>query len=225
MEIVPTILTSDIDEFSRKLNLVKGIVPRVQIDIVDGKFAENKTIGLREIKGVGGFGPATQGERGEVIGGIKTDLHLMVKEPVDWVVPALELLPDRIIGQVEMMSDPLKFISEVTESGIQVGVALDLDTPLSVVPDEIYHSVDLILILSVKAGLGGQEFSPKAIQKIKEIKEIVGDLVKVGVDGGLNEENLRLSQKAGAEIFCVGNYFWKEEDVAKKYEEMLKLFS
>jgi len=220
MEIVPTILTSDIDEFSRKLNLVKGIVPRVQIDIIDGKFAENKTIGIREIREIGVFRD------------IKIDLHFMVKEPIDWIVPSMELLPDRIIGQVEMMSDPMKFISEVTESGTQAGIALDLETPISIVSDEIYHSVDLVLLLAAKAGLSGQEFQPKVLEKIKKIKEIVGDLVDIGVDCGLNTETVGQSIEAGAKVFYVNHFFWEVLEqqgsasaylLGKRYNELLNL--
>lgn len=212
-EIVPTILTSDFEEFSRKINLLKGVVPRVQIDFIDGKFVENQTVDLGTIREIG------------EIGEMQVDLHLMVKEPADWINRALEVLPDRIIGQVEMMKEPENFVSQVVEGGVEVGIALDLETPLSVVSEEIYRSVDLILILAVKAGFGGQEFNKRALKKIEEVRGIVGELGEVGVDGGLDEESIKLCREAGANIFYVGGNFWEAEDLGKRYNELLRLIS
>ena len=165
---------------------------------------------------------------------IGVDLHLMVKEPADWIARALQIFPERIIGQVEMMRDAENFISGVIEGGAGTGIALDLETPVSVVSEEIYRSVDLILLLAVKAGFGGQRFDQRVVKKIEEIKKIVGDLVKVGVDGGLDEENIKVCQKKGANIFYVGGNFWEAlnhngsgqaEDVEKRYNELLQLIS
>lgn len=214
-EIVPAILTADFNEFSQKIDLVKGVVERVQIDVIDGKFAPKKTVTLEGIRNLADAGPPA--------GGLRLDLHLMVDKPEDWVNRSLELLPDRIIGQVEMMSDPKEFVSRVVEGGVEAGIALDLETPVESVAEEIYHLADLILILGVKAGMGGQEFASRALKKIEQVKKIVGDLVKIGVDGGLNEKNIISCRKMGAEIFYIGNSFWGAEDLGKKYNELLEL--
>lgn len=225
-EIVPTILTSDFNEFSRKIKLAKGIVERVQIDVIDGKFAPKKTVTLEGIRDLVDAGPPALVPSGTgPVGGLRLDLHLMVDKPEDWVNRSLELLPDRIIGQVEMMSDPKEFVSRVVEGGVEAGIALDLETPVESVAEEIYHLADLILILGVKAGMGGQEFAGRALKKIEQVKKIVGDLVKIGVDGGLNEKNIISCRKMGAEIFYIGNGFWGAEDLGKKYNELLELIS
>lgn len=208
-EIVPTILTSDFSEYLFKLKSLEGVCPRVQIDVIDGKFVPRETVFLEALKD----------QESDLI----TDLHLMVKEPEEWVHRALELLPDRLIGQVEMMSDMPRFINETIEGGVRVGLALDLETPVETVPEEIYSQVDLILLLAVKAGASGQEFNPKVIDKIRRVKEIVGDMVKVGVDGGLNEKNIASCRQAGVEIFYIGTHFWQAEDIEKKYQELTEL--
>lgn len=234
-EIIPTILTADIDDFSRKINLIRGVAPRVQIDFIDGKFTENKTVDFEAMEHL--FTEADEGLK------LKTDVHLMVKEPADWINRAMKILPDRIIGQVEMMSNPMDFINKVVEAGTEVGIALDLDTPISVVSDDIYHSVDLILVLAARAGFSGQEFQPQALKKIEELKKIVGDLVEIGVDCGLNDETIKQSLKAGASVFYVNHSFWQAlyqngtgqalkqsgsgqaENLAKRYNELLQLIS
>ncbi len=208
-EIVPAILTADFSDYVKKLNSLKGISGRVQVDIIDGKFVNNQTISLESLKNE----PTD----------LRIDLHLMVKEPEEWVNRALEALPDRIIGQIEMMYEPMKFITEASEGGLEVGIALDLETPVESVSEEIYQMVDIVLILAAKAGFSGQGFDHKALEKIKKVRKIVGDLVDVGVDCGLNEETIPLCRKAGANIFYVTSSFWGAEDLALRYNELVKL--
>lgn len=213
IEIVPTILTNDLEDFSLKLRRLEGVCNRVQIDVIDGKFFGNKTLDLELLKDL------------HEESSLKVDLHLMVEEPQNWITRCLELLPDRIIGHVEKMSNPTGFISEVIESGVGVGLALDLDTPADIISDDLYLLTDVVLILGVKAGIGGQEFDQRAIEKIKKIKGILGDLGNVGVDGGINEKNIMICKEAGANIFCVGNSFWSADDLQKRYNELLTLIA
>jgi len=206
-EIVPTILTANFSDLTQRLDLLEGICERVQIDITDGKFVSNRTIPLESL-----VGQETK---------LKVDLHLMVKDPEEWVNRALEVLPDRIIGQVEMMNDPKHFINSVVEGGVAVGIGLDLETAVESVEEEIYRMCDLVLIMSVKAGEGGQSFDPRSVVKIEQVKKILGDLGKIAVDGGLNEENILQCKGAGANIFYVGKTFWEAEDLKIRYNELI----
>ena len=210
-EIVPTILTSDFNDFTEKISLVREVVPRVQIDVVDGKFAPRKTVPLEGMRGLTDMKD------------LRLDLHLMVEKPEDWVSRSLELLPDRIIGHIETMSNPRDFIDRAIEGGVEAGLALDLETPVEVISDEVYHLADLILVLGVKAGIGGQEFDRKTLKKIEKISNIVGNLVKIGVDGGLNDKNIPFCKSSGAEIFYVGGAFWEAKDLNYRYNELLEL--
>lgn len=212
-EIVPTILTADIEDFSRKIEAVKEICPRVQIDVVDGKFALGKTVDLSAIRDLADLGD------------LKIDLHLMVEEPLGWISRCLELVPDRIIGQVEKMVDPLSFVNEIIEGGAQVGLALDLETPIESCSEDLYLLADLVLLLGVKAGNSGQEFNPVVLEKIKKIRGIVGETGKIGVDGGINSANIVSCQKAGANVFNIGSFFWQGENLGKRYNELLELVS
>lgn len=210
-EIIPSILTADFNDFTQKIRQLSGITDRVQVDFVDGKFAPNQTVSLEAIKTI------------EEMEKVKVDLHLMVKEPVDWIARSLEILPDRVIAQVEMMADPLEFVTRLAETGVEVGLGIDLDTPLSAVSEEIYHSIDLVLLMAVKAGAGGQLFDRKALEKIKQVSEIVGESAEIAVDGGLNDETIKLAHKAGAGIFYVGSSFWQAEDLGTRYNELMGL--
>lgn len=212
-EVVPTILTADIEDFSQKISKIRGVSPRVQIDVIDGKFAENKTISLEGLRDLAD------------IGDLRVDLHLMVDEPQGWIKRSLEIVPDRIVAHLERMSDPAVFISEVRESGVEAGLALDLGTQVESVREDILLISDLVVILGVEAGMGGQEFNVQALEKIKKVKKILGDFGKIGVDGGINEENIRQCKEAGANIFYIGKGFWEAGDLETRYNELLKLIS
>jgi ribulose-phosphate 3-epimerase len=217
-EIVPTILTSDFSQLSERMELLKGITPRVQIDIIDGKFAENQTVSIESLKEVD-IEPIL-------------DLHLMVKEPAEWINRTLEVLPDQLIGQVEMMENISDFINQTVEAGMRAGIALDLETPVESISEEDYHLADTILLLSVKAGFGGQRFDSRVLTKVEKLKSIVGDLVEIGIDGGLGEEEIILCKKAGASVFNVGASFWQpqagilsKEDLLKRYQDLTGLIA
>lgn len=208
-EIIPTILTKDPIDLQRKLKSLEGITSRVQIDVIDGVFVPNKTFDLVALKDFDHF--------------LKTELHLMVKEPVDWINRSLDVLADRITAQVEMMADIKTFLEEVAASGLEVGLALDLETPVEKIPADFYPLLDQVLLLAVKAGYSGQEFNSAVLEKIKKVRSIVGDLVEIGIDGGLNEENILKCKEAGASAFYVGKTFWEAKDLGERYRELMEL--
>jgi ribulose-phosphate 3-epimerase len=103
---------------------------------------------------------------------------------------------------------------------MEVGIALDIDPPVEAISEEVYHMVDLVLILAAKAGSSGQEFNPKALDKISRMRKIVGNLVEVGVDCGLDEKTIPLCKQAGASVFYVNSAFWNSPDLGKRYNEL-----
>lgn len=211
LEIIPAILTNDPKELEEKIRQVEESVNRVQIDIVDGVFADNKTISL------------------EAAANIETDLlldiQLMTKEPVDWVEKATRAMADRIIGQVEMMSDQARFIEKVAETGEKVGLAIDLSTPVSALDPAVLNNLDIVLIMSVKAGFGEQDFQEPALEKVIKLLSYRASnncKYRICVDGGINEENIAKVRQAGADEVAVGHSLFAFGDVAQKVEELKK---
>lgn len=200
VQIIPAILTADFKELEEKLRLVEGKVERVQIDIVDGVFADNKTVFP------------------DVLENIETnllvDFHLMTKEPREWVERCVRGMADRIFGHVEQMSSQTEFIGKVQEVGAKVGLALDLDTPVEKIASEVFLNLDAVLVMSVKAGFGGQEFDERALAKIKKLDEIrARDATpfKICVDGGISEGNIDKVVQAGADEAAIGQHLFGEE--------------
>ena len=158
IKIVPSILTSNPEEAKEMLRRCEGITERVSIDVIDGVFADNKTIDPSIFE--------------DIETSLKIDYQLMTKEPINWVEKCVRGQADRIIGHVEMMSNQLEFIEKVVSIGAKVGLALDLDTPVEKIDRTIINDLDVVLVMSVKAGFGGKEFNPNVVEKIRKLDEI-----------------------------------------------------
>ena len=192
-EIVPSILTNDPEEVLAEIQMAEGMVARVQIDVVDGIFAVNKTFDIDLLQ--------------DVDTDLKLDFHLMAKEPVNWVERCIRGGADRIIGQVEMMSDQLNFVQKVQEVGSLVGLALDLKSDISAIDDIIFQDLDVVLVLSVAAGFGGQRFEPKSLEKIaalSKIREQQKSTFKISVDGGITPDAIDDLVTKGADEVVIG---------------------
>ena len=218
--IVPAILEKDITAFEEKLKKVWGVAKRVQMDIIDGKYAPTETV------------------MPEILLNIDTIVdfegHLMVDRPEEWVDRCAAAGMTALYGQVEKMEDRAKFIADTEAAGMKAGLAFDIDTPLDGL-EEMINSLDGVLLMSVKAGSQGvQKFDERVLPKIKKVREM-SEFVTIVVDGGLNLENIKkcLVAEWSQEIaedefsksflgmeFAVGSDLLNAENVE---EELLKL--
>lgn len=217
VEIIPAILTDNITELEERLGAVDEAVDanganikRVQIDIIDGEFVDNKTVD-----------PANMGG---VDTNLSLDFHLMVKEPINWIEKCANAGADRIIGQIEMMHSQVDFVGRVQESGLYVGLAVDLETPVSKLDPVVLTNVDVVLLMAVKAGWGGQKFDARVLEKIKELDEIrARDATpfKICVDGGETEETINETHFAGADEVVAGKRLF-DGNLKENIERMQK---
>ena len=174
--IVPAILEKDITAFEEKLKKVWGITKRVQMDIIDGKFAPIETV------------------MPEILLNIDTIVdfegQLMVDKPEEWVDRCAAAGMTALYGHVEKMEDRAKFIADTEAAGMKAGLAFDIDTPLDGL-EEMINNIDGVLLMSVKAGSQGvQKFDERVLAKIKKVREM-SEFVNIVVDGGLNVENIK----------------------------------
>ena len=196
--IIPSILTTDPLELRQMLEKCEGVVDRVHIDIIDGKYANNKTIEPSSL------------ERIET--SLNIDFHLMVENPIDWVEKCVRSGADRIIAQVEKMNDQLEFFGKVQTAGVGVGFALDLGTPIGIIDESLLTELDVVLVMNVKAGFGGQQFEPQSldtINKLKEIKSKDSSPFAICADGGINSDNINTVLQAGADEIVMGRTFFE----------------
>jgi ribulose-phosphate 3-epimerase len=192
MQIIPTILEKDFNEAYEKILKVKDLVDWIQLDIIDGQFTFGKSFELELVNSVEGME------------NILWETHLMVKDPIKWVEKSFFINASRIIGQVEMMSDRKAFVKKVKNSGVEAGLAFDVDTEIDDIPEE----TDLILVMSRKVGFGNFPFENEIYERIKKLmimKEKEGFNFIIGIDGGVNETNIEKLKNLGTEIAYCGS--------------------
>lgn len=203
LQIIPTILTLDPEEAKEKLQKLQGKVSWVHLDIMDGKFVNNRTVQLKDFLKI------------KLLSKFKIQAHLMVKEPIRLIRDAERIKVARVVGQIEMMADQEKFVNEVLEKGMKPGLALDLETKIKGIEKMVLPKLDSVLIMTVKAGWGAQKLDKKRldeVRKLRKMREKKGFKFKIAVDGGVNKETIKDCVKAGAEILAAGSVFWKSAD-------------
>ncbi|MFA5532390.1 MAG: hypothetical protein WDA13_02235 [Candidatus Shapirobacteria bacterium] len=196
MQIIPTILEKEFWAAENKIRHAKNISRWIQIDVIDGVFTEGKTFELELLN-----------SKLEELENVLWEIHLMVKEPKNWIEKCNFINASRVIGQVEMMTNREDFITEIKDLGMEAGLAFDIETEIGEIPQE----TDLVLLLSRKSGFGNYDLDEmifKKIEKLKKIKEGKNLKFMIGIDGGINEENIKRLKEAGIDIaYCGGSIF------------------
>ena len=207
MEIIPAIMENNFEKADIKLGRTLILGPWVQIDVVDNVFCEGRTFELELL---------TKSEWD--LNSKLFDLHLLVKEPINWIEKGIFVSANRIIGQVEMMSSREDFVVKIKESGIEAGLGFDIETELGEIPEE----TDVVLLMGRKAGFGGEEMDERIWEKIKRLREIQKNdkyLFRIGVDGGVNKKNIGKLKEAGVDIFyCTSAIF--DGEIESNYLEL-----
>ena len=196
IEIIPTILVKTFDEVKEKIKQVENLVDWVQLDIMDGVFVDNKT--WNNPSDLRGFKTR-----------VKLEAHLMVEKPEEVINDWLKIV-DRVIVHYEAANN----ISE----GKRIGLAINPETPIDVVKPFL-NNLDLVLIMTVKPGWGGQKFQERTLDKIKALRKLWPD-GNIEVDGGINAETAKKTIKAGANLICSGSYIFNSKDIKKAIETL-----
>ena len=196
MQVIPTILEKEISSAEIKIRLIKDKSRWIQIDVIDGFFSEGKTFELELLN-----------KMQKELQNNLLEIHLMVKEPIKWIKKCDFVGACRIIGQVEKMSDRKEFVEEIKNIGIDAGLAFDVETEIGEIPTE----TDLILLMGRKSGFENAEFEEKIYKKIEDLINLRKDKemdFKIGIDGGINLENIEKLKETGVEIaYCGGAIF------------------
>ena len=200
--LFPTILTDSLDTAQKQINLVSGKVEGVQIDIIDGEFADNITVFPIDLEQIDPKG-------------LQIDIHLQTVDPINDVIEC-ESVPNlrTIMAQIERMPSQQDFIDHVKSFGWKVGLSLNLHTPIEEISPDILKQLDAVQIMSVECGSQGQRFQHSAISKIQLLKELLqlhNPTCELWVDGGVNPDNVQQIAKAGATHVVAGSYLWNQE--------------
>ena len=207
--VLPSLLLCDFGDLKTEVSRLEAAGSRVlHLDVMDGHFVPNLTYGM----------PIVTGLRRHT--DLPLDVHLMISDPLAYAKPMVDEGADLITFHVEAVQDPQAVAEEIRSLGVGVGVALNPGTPLaSITP--CLDSVDMVLVMSVDAGFGGQKFNPVALDKLSEIKRTHPDLL-LQIDGGINLQTIASARRAGCDLFVVGSAIFKQDDYSAAVESLEK---
>ena len=214
IQISPSILSADFSQLGNEIKrLEEGGADLIHVDVMDGHFVPNLTIGPPVIKAL------------KKNCSIKFDVHLMISPVHKYIDAYADAGADIITIHPEATDDLSSSIKKIKDLGKKVGVSLNPETKVSIIKDYL-EQIDLVLIMSVNPGFGGQKFMPEVLDKIKELKNIQKEKnldFDIEIDGGINFENSKMAIEAGANILVSGTTIFKSNNGdIKKNIDLLK---
>ena len=197
--LAPSLLSADFSDLSKAIKLIEDKNGKVvHIDVMDGRFVPEITYGQPVIRSI------------RKLTDLPFDVHLMVEHPEEQIKSFAQAGADWITFHWESTVHVHRLIQQIHELGKKAGVAIVPSTPVSAI-SEILEYADIILVMTVNPGFGGQKLIPSCIEKVKELillREQKGYSFKISVDGGINNETLGLALDAGVDIFVSGSSFF-----------------
>jgi ribulose-phosphate 3-epimerase len=201
--IAPSILDSDLTRLGESVNLLEHAgADFVHLDVMDGCFVPNISIGVPVVASV------------RKVTSLPLDVHLMIDRPERYVDAFIDAGADILTIHYEATLHPHRALQAIREHGVKAGLALNPGTPVTVMRD-LLELCDMILLMSVNPGFGGQQFIPRTIQRLGELDEILGTESQkpmVEVDGGVNAGNAREIVAAGANVLVAGSAVFRHDD-------------
>lgn len=200
--IAPSILACDLTRLGESLRAAEqGGANWHHVDIMDGHFVPNLTFGPDIVKAV------------KSVATLPIDVHLMVEEPDHYVESFIQAGADHVSFHIEVVPEPLPLLQCIRDLGARPGLVINPPTPASTLFPYL-AAVDLVLVMTVNPGFTGQEFMPGPVAKIAELRREAGPELNIEVDGGISEETVALTSRAGANVAVAGASVYRTNDIA-----------
>lgn len=202
--VAPSILSADFGKLNEEIASVEPYVDLLHVDIMDGHFVPNITMGPPVVR--------------KIQTKLPLDLHLMIENPEQYIDAFVEAGAASITVHQEACKHLHRVIQQIKAAGVKAAVSVNPATPV----EEIKHvldDVDMVLVMSVNPGFGGQKFIPVALKKIRELRSLKPEL-DIEVDGGVNAETGKQCVEAGANILVAGSYIFGADDRRQAIESL-----
>ncbi|MBI1807240.1 MAG: ribulose-phosphate 3-epimerase [Ignavibacteria bacterium] len=213
IKIAPSVLSADFSNLERQIRLVeKGGADWLHLDVMDGHFVPNLTFGPLIVKAI------------RSITNLPLDVHLMIEHPDQYLEDFKKAGSDRLTVHVETCSHLHRTVQRIKELGMKAGVTLNPATPALTVK-EIIPYVDLVLVMTVNPGFGGQKFIFSMLKKIEAISALIANAdshVELEVDGGVDESNAFKLVQAGATVIVAGNSIFSKKNIPQAIRNLRK---
>ena len=202
MQVSPSLLSADFANLQRDVEMLNAsAADMIHLDVMDGVFVPNISFGFPVIKAV------------QKIATKPLDVHLMIVEPQKFVSQVRDCGAEIMNVHYEVCPHLHRTIQQIKDAGMKAGVTLNPATPVSMLED-IVTEVDMVLLMSVNPGFGGQKFIPGTLKKVAQLRQLInqsGSKATIQVDGGVNMETGALLAQAGADILVAGNFVFSAE--------------
>lgn len=201
MKIHPSILSADFANLEAELSTISS-ADAAHVDVMDNHFVPNLTLGL----------PIVQ--RLFEVSKLPLDIHLMIEDPDRWAPAYAELGCESVTFHLEAAQDPILLARRIREIGSKAAIAIKPNTQFSEV-EELLSEIDMLLVMTVEPGFGGQKLIPETIAKITQAKQAVSAKalsIAIQVDGGVTESNIHQLAAAGADVFVAGSAVFKSDN-------------
>lgn len=212
LRVAPSILSADFARLADEIAEVAGVVPMVHVDVMDGHYVPNLTIGPPVVKWIR---RATE---------LFIDAHLMIDDPDTYAAQFVEAGADSVTFHPETSTDAATLIDRLHEQGAQVGLAVKPAQSLDLVTDHL-ADIDMLLVMTVEPGFGGQAFMEEVVPKIAEAaawRSEHGASFRIEVDGGIAPDTIAKTARAGADTFVAGSAVFNKPDRAQAVKEILE---
>ena len=198
--LLPSMLLCDFGNLEREVErLEEAGVEALHMDVMDGNFVPNMTYGMPIIEAISRLTK------------MPIDVHLMICEPAKYAQAFIDAGADLITFHIEAQPDPIELLKTIQSQGVAAGLAINPSTSMDRLISYA-EACDLILVMSVEAGFGGQKFNPIALERLQQLRRQFGSPLLLEVDGGVNTSTVNSCQQAGADLLVVGSAIFREND-------------